>query len=514
VARLAVRLAAVVLTTLASATASQRRAIAAQPAYGDTQEAHDAAYDRWFSRRNQPVHGARIVLESLGVLVVGTAYYWSDPLANEEDWDDPAVVDKLRFKQRAASFDTNLNPTNHLLHPGAGAFTFGLARDNGLSVPGAFALTATSSVLWELGLEWREKASYNDLVYTTFGGVVVGNFFQRLGAYVNSTSTSGSAPRVVASYVLGAPRKLHAALDDEDEPEDSLPRDALGYSRAFSHRFHVGYELASLRNDLGDRGALHRIRLGGEIAAMPGMGEPGSFSRRFGEANFTSLSATLGFGSRATDDEADVQGMTTLAGEYRQSYSDRTHGHATMIGFGPGYRFQTSEWLGRRDQLSTVHLLGPQLTGWLASGIASARLDASAHADFASLRSLAYEIYPEPFDATRIKGVLERQGYTYDAGVSARVRASGSIGPISLEGSAAYGRYGSIEGYDRRQARITTEVHGTEEVLESGVTLRARLLDVVELSAFATERRRTSTLGPYEVSRWDRSLGVGAGLVF
>ncbi len=458
------------------------------------------------------MHGARIVLESLGVLVLGTAYYWSDPLANEEDWDDPALVDKLRLKQRAASFDTNLNTTNHLLHPGAGAFTFGLARDNGMSVAGAFALTAASSVAWELGLEWREKASYNDLVYTTFGGVVVGNFFQRLGVYVNSAPTAGSVPRTALSYVLGGPRRFHAALDGAG-PDDTLPRDELGYSSAFAHRFRVGYDLAALSNDLGDRGAMHRVRMSGELAAMPGMGQPGTFSRRFGEANFTTLSATLGFGSRGTDGEADVHGMTTLAGEYRQSYSDRTHGHATMIGFGPGWRFQASTWLGRRDQLSAIHLLGPQFTGWIAAGLASARLDASAHADFASLRSLAYEIYPEPRDPTRIKGVLERQGYTYDAGWSARVRATGALGPLSLEGSAAYGRYGSIEGYDRRQGQITEEVHGTEEVLETSAALRARI-GVVELSVFATERRRGSTLGPYEVSRWDRSLGASAGLVF
>lgn len=478
----------------------------------DAQTAHDAAYDRWFSRRSQPVHGARIVLESLGVLVVGTAYYWSDPLANEEDWDDPAVTDKLRLKQRAASFDTNLNSTNHLLHPGAGALTFGLARDNGLALPSAIALTGVSSVLWELGLEWREKASYNDLVYTTVGGVVIGNFFQRLGVYVNSTPTSGSVPRTVASFVLGGPRRFHAALDG-GPPEDDSPRDGLGYSTAFAHRFRVGYDLVALSNDLGESGAMHRVRLSGELAAMPGMGRAGTFSRRFAEANFTTLSAAVGFGSRGTDDEADVQGMTTLAGEYRQSFSDEAHGHATMIGFGPGWRFQASTLLGRRDQLSTVHLLGPQLSGWLASGAASARLDASAHADFASLRSLAYERYPEPLDETRIKGVLQRQGYTYDAGWSARLRASGSLGPLSLEGSAAYGRYGSIDGYDRRQARITTEVHGTEEVLETAAAIRVRI-DVLEVSALATERRRTSTLGPYEVSRWDRSIGGSVGLAF
>lgn len=483
-----------------------------RPAEPMDQAAHDAAYERWFGRR--PVHGGRIALESLGVLVVGTTYYWADPLANEEDWDDPAVVDKLRL--RAASFDTNLNSTNHLLHPSAGAFTYGLARDNGLSVPAAFALTGASSIVWELGLEWREKASYNDLVYTTFGGVVVGNFFHRLGEYVNSAPAAGNVPRLVASWLFGAPRHFHAALDHEERPA-GVGIDDLGWSSAFAHRFRVGYEIAALSNDAGGAGAMHRIALSGELAAMPGMLHAGTFSRRFGDANFTSLAVKVGFGSRATDDEADISGIVTLAGEYAQSFTDDDrgglHGHATMIGFGPGWRFQTSEWLGRRDQLSMIHLLGPHVTTWLADGPLRARVDGAAHADFASIRSLAYEIYPNPSDETHIKGVLERQGYTYDLGWSARASGEIGLGPVALHGAISYGRYGSIEGLDRRQSLITTEIHGTEDVLETSASLRVHLSHV-ELGVGGAERRRNSTLGKLDVSRWDRSLGVSAGLVF
>ena len=132
----------------------------------------DHEYRVWFTDREP--HPIRAAAEALIWIGLGTAYYWLDPLANSEDWDDPSVLDKLRGE--ALTFDNNLVSTNFILHPIAGAAVYGTARVNGLSVPASFAYVAASSLAWEFALEWREQASVNDLIFTSIGGVSLGEF--------------------------------------------------------------------------------------------------------------------------------------------------------------------------------------------------------------------------------------------------------------------------------------------------------------------------------------------------
>ena len=114
---------------------------------------------------------ARAVLEVAGVLSLGVAQYWSNSKGNSEDWDFPRWSD--RFSSHGVRFDNNTNVTNNVLHPLAGSAYYGLSRANSLSVPAAAAFTFAGSAIWEGTLEWREKVSINDMVATTFGGVMI-----------------------------------------------------------------------------------------------------------------------------------------------------------------------------------------------------------------------------------------------------------------------------------------------------------------------------------------------------
>lgn len=470
-------------------------------------------YEEWFGSRREPKYG-RAVVESIGVVAAGTAYYWLDPLANKEDWDDPPLTDKLWFE--AVRFDTNLNTTNNLLHPGAGALIYGLGRDNGLSVPVAFGYSLASSVLWEFALEWREQVSVNDLVFTAVGGVPIGEFFHHLGGYVNSAPYGGSVPRTIARYTLGLPRAFHAWLDDE-EPPPALPADALGFSSAYGHGFRVGYQAAALTNDLDAEGMLHRFALDAEIVAMPGFLHPGRFETSFAQGNFADFHLRFGWGDTGFD-EGDVQSDVVLAGHYGQDFrlTERggLEGTGAMVGIGSGWRFHSSKLLGRRDQLSVVHVVGPYAALWAASGPLTARLSADAHIDFGAVRSLAYPDFRDRYGDEGLKTVLVRQGYTYDLGWSGRLRGSVGLGPLELSGRVLYGNYESIEGLDRFQERVTRDVHGNEQVLEAGAWASVRVASLVEIGVGVSERRRWSSLGDVSYRRWDRAYQLNVGLVF
>lgn len=148
-------------------------------------------------------------------------------------------------------------------------------------------------------------------------------------------------------------------LDGDDEE--------LAPHAAYAHRFDAGYDLATISNEDGKDGAMHA---------------------RFGLAGSDLV-------------ESELQARATLFGHYGQRFvvsrDGSTDGHAVMIGIGPALRFQRSKWLGREDQLSTVHLPGPHAELWLKDGAFGARLGAEGFVDFASLESLAYPSFVERY---------------------------------------------------------------------------------------------------------------------
>lgn len=469
-------------------------------------------YDAWFGPDRDEERPGQAAVTILGLMGIGLLYYWSDPLANREDWDHPSLED--RYTLRALRFDTNLNSTNHLLHPTAGGLVYAAARFNGMGVLPSFGFGVAQTVVWELGLEWREKSSVNDLFYTAVGGAAIGEFINRATDYFTSAPGGGGFAQRTAAWTLGLPRSLHTMVTPRNMPPVPLPTDELGFSSAYGHDFGLRYELASLWNDAGDTGAMHRVRIDAAFAAMPGFLRPGRFDTSFGEGNFTELSLRLGF-SGNDGSETDLLVRSTLAGRYAQDLTrdDRggLWGRAVIWGVGPAVRFQESTWLGRPDQLSAVHLFGPQLDTFLAFGSVLASIGAEVYPDFGSIRSLAFE---DLVNREGTKSVLQRQGYAYSFGAWARARTSIVYGPLSLAGSFAYGTYESIEGLDRFQERVTRDLHGHDDVLEMEAALSVRAFDVLTVEAGARERRRSSRLGDLGVRRWDRDVHVAVGLVF
>lgn len=472
-------------------------------------------YDSWFGPGRYPPHFLRAAAEAGTLTAIGLFYYWKDPLANSVDWDNPTFEDRVTLN--ALRFDSNLNTTNHLLHPGAGMLTYDFARVNGLSIGTAFTFAFAQSVIWEFALEWREKPSINDLVFTSIGGVPLGEVFFHAGDYLNSAPARGGPLNKAAAWTIGFPRAIHRWLDrGEAEQPVPLPADALGFSSAYGHRFEMAYELASLSNELGHDGGMSTFRLDSEFIAMPRFLQQGAFSKTFANGNFTEFHARFG-GDGSALVESDIEARATLFGHYGQRFgvSDDgdTDGHAVMFGIGPAMRYQWSNWLGREDQLSTVHLVGPQAELWLRDGDLAARFGAEAYLDFASLRSLAYPEFVARYGAEGLKSVLERRGYQYSFGTWTRFRASVAYGPLLVAGSVGFGSYGTIEGYDRFQEDVTQDIGGTETVLETAVNA-AVCFGPLSLGAGIRERRRESTLATVDVRRNDRDLHLTFAVTF
>jgi hypothetical protein len=472
-----------------------------------------AAYANWLSPHHRAASPARAAAESVLFVTLGTAYYWVDPLANSADWDFPSFSSKLTFD--SVRLDNNFFATNHILHPFAGASVYGFSRVNGLGVLPAFGYVAGSSVIWEFGLEYREQASVNDLLFTPFGGVALGESLFQLGAYLNSASRGGNGWTRAASLTLGLPQHLHDSLDGVPAPSEPPP-DALGLSSAYWHRFSAAYEYAVV--DSHDRAAerLQGFELTSEIVAMPGFLRPGRFGCAFADGNFSELSWRMAWGKTGLDD-VDLWAMVDLLGFYQQDvrrHAEGRRGSAAKMALSTALRFNQREIAERPDRFAVAHLLGPHVGLWLLFGELRARADFSIHADFAGVHPLAFERWDGGRRETGVKTILARHGYYYAFGYSFRARGGLELSGAELEGHAGYGAYDSLEGIDRWQYQVTRDVPMRDTVLEYGASLGFRPSGAPRLRLELAELRRAGTMANDSATLRERRLVANLGLVF
>jgi len=470
----------------------------------------DDSYRDWFAPERRPAHYMRAAGEAVLLVGLGTAYYWVDPLANAADWDFPTFGAKLRFE--AVRFDNNLHATNHVLHPLAGAAVYGFSRVNGLEPWESFGYALASSLVWEYGLEFREQVSINDLVFTPIGGVAVGEFMVQLGDYLNSAPGGGAWGNKIAASTLGLPRNMHDAFD-EPSPPTELPADELGFSSAYWHRFLIGYRVSSLGNDRERTDSAHGSRVEAEIVAMPGFQRPGTFSKAFAGGNFSEMRWTMDFGGRGLAD-ADLFFLSSIAGAYRQDFAaPGLSGDAEIVALSTGLRFSDRRLMGRFDRFGIAHVLGPRLGAWLGSGRFLARVDSSAHFDFAGIHPIAFEEWSRDHVQQGLKSVLSRQGYQYALGFSVRLSTRIEFAGLRLGTRASYGRYDSVEGLDREQDQVTRDVPTRDEVIELGSMIGySSAWTPVDIELSAAEMRRAGTMADHRVSLYDRKLSLTLGL--
>lgn len=515
---------------LAAASGAARKASAEPDASAvepraSVAETHDGAagengwfVDRWGQRRSfaaeyaavadRPSHPVRAAIEMALLTATGTLYYLSDPLANEQNYDDPSMLEKLTGG--AWCFDTNMVSTNFILHPLAGSAFYGMSRVNGLDVFPAFAYAFASSATWEYLLEWREQVSLNDLMMTPIGGIALGEFFFRLGEYVNSAPVGGSAGRTIAKYTLGLAQATHDAMDGR-APPSTLPPDDLGFSSAYWHEFGLGYQLGQLENDRGQAGHGVALDLQSRLVAMPGFRKPGEFSVFFDQGNVTEGSLRLLFDRELA--EVDARVAAVLFGHYSQSYGP-TGGFGALFGLRTGLRYYDSWRLERRDLFATVELPGPIAMFSAHSGPLVTELALAGHLDFGGLRPAAYPEYETRVGKQGVKSVLEKRGYAYYGCATGRADASAMYGALRVDASAQHSRCRSIDGLDRFHGLRDRELRLDDRVTEIDVSLRFPHPARVQAGLVLEERWHSGTMGPVEEHRHDRWTSAVVSYVF
>jgi hypothetical protein len=427
-------------------------------------------------------HHLRTLLTMGGALALWSVLYWLMMDRNVADWDNPDPLE--RFDGTAWRLDNNSLPVNFIAHPLMGGGIYSIARANHHHPATSFGYAFLTSFLWEFVLEFKEKVSVNDVLVTPGTAVPIGEFFYKLGLYLD-TAADPSVGMHIARWSLGTGVAFDRAVDGRPPPH-VVERDDLGLARTIWHSFEArtGVDLVSSTKTP----ATLRPQVGflGKLVTIPGYLREGSVSTPFYLAEVSDFDIAVE-GSEHGPGIA-MSSDTLLAGYHEQQLgaeAERLHGQAVTFGASMAFRYLQSkandyaEFRAARDkpqpswdhhvpktaeQLSAFHMPGPALDWHGFAGGVSLSVSARAHPDFAGIGAPAFYDWAAAYPHLKGKHILHRQGYFYGWGGSCDLRADLRLGPVRLAGSVFHGRYWSQEGLDRHVERIDVDVPATAHV--------------------------------------------------
>jgi hypothetical protein len=445
-------------------------------------------------------HYLRAALEMSLLIGGGTAWYWIDRERQVGDWDFPSWRERLSTD--VIRFDNNPFRVNWSWHALSGAGFHYFARENNMSMEQALGFNIVTSLLWEYGLEYREKVSLNDLIFTSTAGLNLGEFSHWLGVYLDRPEVS---PWL--RYTFGLGRALHGHLDGVPVGESGLIEVHPSLIDA-ELEFAVGLGRASTdRNDPSGATqaspALGRLTFRGRLVALPGYlrsSDTPPSTRFFRGANVNSLRLDVLRGEESAHG-MDVLLDTFVAGwHYRGIQSDR--GLDAIYGLNMAYRYRNQHYGPWRDRIGLIHLPGPGADLHYRAGRNHWRLSLRGYGDFGGIEAMNNGDWNRAYPDRLGKAILRKQGYYYGWGLSTRLAASLSTqwGP-SIGAELYMGRYSSHEGLDRVQEDLTDDVKLRDRVTRADTWLRWPIYRDYFLSAQLTYGKRTGTMAEFSAEQ-------------
>lgn len=488
----------------------------------------------WSPRDDEerPAHLARSWLEMGAGLAAGTAGYWALMRRNAADWDNPRPFS--RFDGSSWVLDNNSIGVNFLGHPATGGLSYSWARANHYGVPSAFGYSFVTSFLWEFIIEFKEKVSVNDVMVTPGAGLPLGEFFYKLGLYLDS-GHHGSAGWDVARGILGSGVALDRWLDGRPPPR-LRHADNLGFSSQIWHEFGARYGTGAVESPGQPSYARHAAALQARLVTLKGYGRARSFGHGFYGAELSSFeleaeASRYGWGLWSSAD-------TMLAGYHAQ----RLTGHVgqlrggwltlgTSVGFAyvrsAANRYQSVEEAvarpgsdlkyhvpNRREQYGAFQFPGIAADARLCGTWGSFDFGLRVQPSFAGLGAVAFYDWSAENPDEVSKHILHRQGYFYGWGGAGTLSTRLGLGPLRGGFELMYGAYRSQDGWDRHPEQLTVDVPARGQLLRYraslGVAPREDVSVVLELGG----REFRSEVAGFERTARSTERGVSAEVRF
>ncbi|HEY0715791.1 MAG TPA: DUF3943 domain-containing protein [Polyangia bacterium] len=414
----------------------------------------------------RPVHFGRAALETAGILLGGTIWYWRDLEFNARDWD--LRWDKASWKQKltldAVRFDQNLFETNAVSHSRAGVGHYQVARGNGLGVGASLAVTAATSALWEVVVEFKEQPAINDFVTNSVAGLAIGEPFYQLGEFFLRSRPTLWNRGLAGAFSPAA--SMNDWVDGRRRPREAY--DGLGFTKEVTHRFDLSgtygrgnYDDVSEQRETG-------LAASAELVTLPGYGRAGRFSRFIPAGSWTSIAGQLELDDRGVAG-GSLLSRVALAGHYRQNYrhaGNGLRGTGTLWGLGSAFHYEDRGRAGADDYLAVMSIAGPVFELVARNNGLQLRLSGELYGDFAMVKALAFEgrlpamsgdVYHPRDSGGRVPGVVGARGYYYALGITAGSRLELAFWGLDLGGEWRTDHFDSISGLDRFREEMVDE---------------------------------------------------------
>lgn len=426
-------------------------------------------------------------------LAIGTTWYWLARKQNAVDWDVGGW--RSRFTRSAFRYDNNAYPINFVYHPMSGAAFYTFARANEVGILASAAYAVGTSFAWEFAIEFRERLAVNDLLVTGNTGIVIGEFFYQLGRYFTSAPGGGGRRQRALAWSLGLPVAMHDHMHGRARPDASMPRDALGFSADYWHRFRVSGGAVALTPSAGPGFRAAEIDASGEIVSIPGYLREGEFRHGFADGDRTRfrLRGLLGGGGPGWDIESDA----VLAGFYRQrirSTPGGLRGHATLVGVDLGYVYRHQRLAHFADSWSSFRLPGLALEHHFVAEPVTIRVGAEANVDFTGAYAVGGARWVAQHRDEQGKEVVALQNYYFGWGFSARGHLLATMPLVELQLDVVYAYVNSREGLSRAQEIVTNDQLLHDSLLDVEATVRIVPFDGIFVQASVLRQGRHSVI--------------------
>ena len=229
-------------------------------------------------------------------------------------------------------YDINLFQVNVIEHPFHGSLYFNAARANGIGFWSAVPLTAAGSLMWECCAE-RHRMALNDVVYTTLGGIALGESTYRLSSAIldNEATGMGRLGREAGAFLVNPVRGVNRVVSGRSGSVHPNPADPDARTP-----WPFGLELAAGYRAVGRTGSLSDPSGGAALELRIDYGSP--FEGRRGRAyDVFELDMSLVTADRHVLEELAIRGHLLTRDLRRGSGSDH------VLALVQGFEFDNTE---------------------------------------------------------------------------------------------------------------------------------------------------------------------------
>ncbi|MCL1911938.1 MAG: DUF3943 domain-containing protein [Leptospirales bacterium] len=365
-------------------------------------------------------------------LTVGTIGYYANSNNKKDQIFGNSIINEYKhaFSLSKIKFDDNYFDMNSPTHPLSGSLYYLCARTSGFNIWQSYLFAFAGSAFWECISEVKEVISINDMIFTTQGGIAIGeSVFQLVAFYAGNAKSQNFFNDLISDQVDIAKYKY---------------TNGTGQNSSIWHNI---YGFAGILYELDDM-AGGKFGIDAEFFGIRDLKLRGASSGFHFNAPYTKIVMSAAFSKKLQ--EAFLYSEIAIMGYSKQRIT-QSGGYSAFLSLNIAFDYDNRNFADFHDKTSAIHWLGPVADISLTKGGFTFRLRNSIFYDFAMVTPIALTKYYEAGytqDDLIQKGAIVQAsaGYYYAQGFAFTSLASIGIYSFELGGEFKFNRYYSFNG--------------------------------------------------------------------